>query len=154
MFAHISFDRLREIAKQNVISRRLAKAPTSACTSCLHATATKRDWRKKSRKGWKQVAKALAPGRLVSVDQLLSPALGLVAQLTGRLMTARSRAATVFVDHFSGFRYVHLQILTSADETIEGKEVFELICRQHGVKVHHYHADNELKCASEFYFHI
>ena len=100
------------------------------------------------------MAKVLAPGQLVSVDQLLSPALGLVAQLTGRFMTTRSRAATVFVDHFSGFGYVYLQKSTSADETIEGKEAFELICRQHGVKVHHYHADNELKCASEFYFHI
>ena len=57
-------------------------------------------------------------------------------------MTVRYRAATVLVDQFSGFGYFHLRKSTAAEETIEGKKTFELICRQHGVNVRHYHADN------------
>ena len=57
-------------------------------------------------------------------------------------MNARYRAATVFVDQYSGYGYVHLQKSTGAEETLEGKRAFEMICRQHGVTVRHYHADN------------
>ena len=52
-FSHISFDRLREMARQNIIPRRLLKAPTPTCTSCMYATATRRAWRGKPQKGWK-----------------------------------------------------------------------------------------------------
>ena len=71
-FSHISFDRLRDMAKQNVIPRRLAKALTSACTSCLYDTATRKAWRGKCQKDWKQATKSLTPGQFVSVDHLIS----------------------------------------------------------------------------------
>ena len=78
----------------------------------------------------------------MSVDQLISPAPGLVAQLTGRLTKDRYRADTVYVDQYSGFGYVHLQKGTTVEETVESKRTFELICRKHGVSIQHYHADN------------
>ena len=82
------------------------------------------------------------PGELVSVDQLVSPTPGLIAQMTGRLTTKRYNYATVFVDHYSGYSYVHLQKSASAEETIEAKKAFEYHCSQMGVQVRAYHADN------------
>ena len=78
----------------------------------------------------------------MSVDQLVSPTPGLVAQLTGKLTKKRYKYATVYVDQFSGLGFVYLQKTASADETIEGKRAFEAYCKQHGVTVRQYHADN------------
>jgi hypothetical protein len=81
-------------------------------------------------------------GDCVSMDQLESSTPGLVAQLKGRPMIKRYPAATVFVDHFSGLSYVHLQKSTSADEMIEARDCFERYAASKGVRILHYHADN------------
>jgi hypothetical protein len=57
------------------------------------------------------------------------------------LTTKRYRCATVFVDHYSGLSYIHIQKLTGA-ETVHGKRQFEAYYASHSVKVQHYHADN------------
>ena len=44
---HISFNRLREMAKQGTIPKKFAKAPDPACTCCLYGKMTKRAWRTK-----------------------------------------------------------------------------------------------------------
>ena len=44
-------------------------------------------------------------------------------------MNARYRAATVFVDQYSGYGYMHLQKSTGAEETLKGKRAFKMICR-------------------------
>ena len=82
------------------------------------------------------------PGACVSVDQLESPDAGLIAQLKGTPTTARYTCATLFVDHFSDLTFVHLQKSTNANETVEGKHVFERYSRSHIIKITHYHADN------------
>lgn len=78
----------------------------------------------------------------MSVDQLVSPTPGLVAQLTGILTTKRYKYATVFVDQYSRFSYVYMQKTASAKETLEGKKAFELYASKAGVQVQAYHADN------------
>ena len=54
----------------------------------------------------------------------------------------RYTCATVFVDHFSNARYVHLQRSTSVEHTLEAKRAFEHHARQNQVTIKHYHADN------------
>ena len=49
-----------------------------------------------------------APGQVVSVDQLVSPALGFIPPYWGRPTINRYVSATLFVDHFSDFTYIHL----------------------------------------------
>jgi hypothetical protein len=84
------------------------------------------------------------------VDQLESSTPGLVAQLKGRPTIKRYKAATVFVDHFSGLSYVHLQKSTSADETVEAKDCFERYAASQGVRILHYFADNgRFTCRSQ-----
>ena len=69
--------------------------------------------------------------------------LGLVAQMAGFLTSKRYKYATVYVDHYSKFGYIHLQKTQSAEEeTLEGKELFERKAALHGIQIKHYHTDN------------
>ena len=78
----------------------------------------------------------------MSVDQLVSPTPGIIAQMTGFLTTKRYRYATVYVDQFSRLGFIYLQKTASAEETVEGKMAFEAFSHRHGVKIENYHADN------------
>ena len=78
----------------------------------------------------------------MSVDQMISTQPGLVAQLKGKLTTQRYMAATVFTDHFSGLRYIHMMTNTSSNETIKAKLAFEQFTANHFIKIEHSHADN------------
>ena len=82
------------------------------------------------------------PGELVSVDQMVLPTLGFVAQMTGILTNQRYRFTTVYVDQATRLGYVYLQKTASAEETLEGKEAFERYSMSHGVQIKGYHADN------------
>ena len=149
-FGHIHFKRLYEMAKQGVIPRRLMHAEQPACAACLYARATKKGWRGKGRLNWQRTTRATSPGQCISVDQLNSPTPGLVAQMKGRLTKSRYTAATVYVDQYSGFGYIYLQKGTNAEETLEGKRAFELMCKQNGVQVRNYHADNGIFRGTEW----
>ncbi|KAL7485090.1 hypothetical protein ACHAW6_010683 [Cyclotella cf. meneghiniana] len=67
---------------------------------------------------------------------------GVLAQLKGKLAVQRYKAATVFVDHFSGLRYIHMMTSMSSNETIKAKQAFEQFAANHFVTIEHYHADN------------
>ena len=49
------------------------------------------------------------PGQVVSVDQLVSPVPGLIAQMTGFITKQQYKYATVYIDQFSSFSFVYLQ---------------------------------------------
>jgi hypothetical protein len=102
---------------------------------------TKIPWRTKSKSN-NPVHEATYPGECVSVDQLQSTQAGFFAQLKGRLTTRRYNSATVFVDHYSRLRFIHLMTSMSSAETIEAKIAFERFAKEHGVHIKHYHADN------------
>ena len=134
--------KLKKMTEQGIIPKYLADVETPMCSACLYAKATRKKWRQKKRKKWKANKPRQKAGELVSVNQLVSPTPGLVAQITGILTTKRYKYATVYVDHFSGLSYVYLQKTASAKETIESKKAFEAYCNQLGVTVKAYHADN------------
>ena len=113
------------------------------CTSCIFGKATRCRWRFKSKKVPEEEAfePQLTPVNAI-VDQLESTTPGLIAQLKGTPTKVRYRAATVFVDQFSGLSFVYLQKGLTSDETVEAKQAFEQYANDHGVKIRHYHADN------------
>ena len=137
---HLPFSRLRKMVKMNLILSRFATCPIPICASCLYGAQTKRPWR--TNVPTTPSAKPTLPGEQISVDQLVSPTPGLVAQISGKLTKQRYQYDTVFVDNFSRFTYVHMQKTLLAKETIKGKDMFERIALEHGVKVQAYHADN------------
>ena len=149
-FGHISFSKLQNMAKQNIIPMHLAHCAVPACSACMFAKATRKQWRSKRRKDWTEQKTAFKPGEIVSVDQLVSPTPGLIGQMTGRLTRKRYKYATVYVDQYSGMGYVYLQKSANAKETIKGKHSFEAHCRQQGVRVQAYHANNGIFQANKW----
>jgi transposase InsO family protein len=101
---------------------------------------TKLPWRTKESPS--AIFTATKPGQCVSVDHMESTQVGFFAQLKGILTLRRYRAATVFVDHFSGYKYIHLMSHLSSVETVAAKVAFERHASDLGVSILHYHADN------------
>ena len=140
-FQHISFSKLQEMARQGILPRKLAHCKIPSCSACLYGKATKRAWRLILGKQTTE-RKTLKPGEVISVDQMVSPVPGLIAQMVGFLTRQRYKYATVFVDQASRMGFVYLQKTCTAEETIEAKGAFERYAENRGVKVQAYHADN------------
>ena len=139
---HVSFNLMKNMAKQGLIPSKFANVEPPKCSSCLYGKQTKRPWRTKAKSTSIGGRKPTRPGECVSVDQLISKTPGLIAQVKGRLTKQRYHAATVFADHASGLTYVHVSEGTTADETLEAKAAFESYAADMGVAIKHYHADN------------
>ena len=137
---HLSFERIRHLARSGQLSKRLLTCKKPFCTACQYGKLTKRPWRVKGDD--KQSTKvATRPGQIVSVDQLESNTPGFIAQLKGKLTQQRYNYATVFVDQYSGYSFVYLQRRITSEETVQAKHAFEREVEQRGVRILHYHAD-------------
>jgi hypothetical protein len=104
---HLSLPKLKLLAKNGEIPRRLAKIPPPKCAGCLFGAMTKLPWRSKESKFSHEVFTATKPGECVSVNHMVSTHMGYFAQLKGTLTKKRYWAASIFVDHFSCLQYVH-----------------------------------------------
>ena len=140
-FQHIAFSKLQEMARQGILPQRLAKCKIPSCSACLYGKATKRAWQSKQERQ-SQRKQVLKPGQVISVDQMVSPVPGLIAQMVGFLTKQRYKYATVFVDQASRMGFVYLQKTCSAEETIEEKRAFEKYATHRGVTVQAYYSDN------------
>ena len=149
---HISFTKLRELAKNGAIATQFATCDIPICQSCMYAKMSKRPWRNKPKAKYQSKTRP-KPGKVVSVDQMVSPTHGLIAQLTGILTKSRYKYATIFVDQGSRLGYVYLQQTASAEETLKGKIAFELYARDCGVQIQGYHADNGVFRAHQWVQH-
>ena len=141
---HMSAAKMQSMAKRGLLPKKLAKCQVPTCTSCLYGKATRRPWRTKPKVGQQggKLRTASEPGQCISIDQLESSTPGLIAQIKGWLTKKRYKVATIFVDHFSGLSYIHLQKSTNADETLEAKLAFERYASKFKVQVKSYQADN------------
>ena len=90
----------------------------------------------------RQRNQALKPGDIISVDQMVSPVPGLIAQMVGFLTKQRYKYATVFIDQASRMGFIYLQKTCSAEETIEAKRAFGKYAANRGVTIQAYHVDN------------
>ena len=106
---HISFAKLQQMAKQHVLPHHLSNCAIPVCSACQYAKATRRPWTTKIATQDKEVTQPSTPGQVVSVDQLVSPVPGLIAQMTGFITKQRYKYATVYIDQFSSFSFVYLQ---------------------------------------------
>lgn len=113
---------------------------------------TRRPWRGKGKKNLHHIQREneTFPGANTSTDQMISPFGGLIPQVKGRLMRAKFYAATIFVDHYSDFTYVHLMRNTTAETTLEAKNAYEHLLLTFGHRVLAYHADNGRFAETDF----
>jgi hypothetical protein len=86
---------------------------------------------------------ATKAGQCVSVNQMVSMQVGFIAQLKGTLTKKCYTAATIFVDHYSRLKYIHLMTKLTSKETIEAKQAFEHFAEQRGVRILHYYCNNQ-----------
>jgi hypothetical protein len=138
---HLHFSKLKQLAINCEIPKKLAKVTPPKCAGCLFGAMTKLPWRGKEKKS-SHLFVATKPGKTVSVDQMASTEVRFFAQLKGTLTKKRYRCATIFVDHYSRLQFIHLQTDDSAVETIATKRAFEAFAAEHGVRIQHYHCDN------------
>ncbi len=139
---HLPFAKLKQLALSGEIPKKLAKAKPPKCAGCLIGMMTKIPWRGRETKASQEVFVATKPGQCVSIDQMTSTEVGFYAQMKGKLTKKRYRCATIFVDHYSHLRFVHLQINNSSVKTVAAKHAFESFATKNGVKIQHYHCNN------------
>ncbi len=70
---------------------------------------------------------ATKAGQCVSVDQLVSTQMGFIAQLKGTLTKKGYTVATIFVDHYSWLKYIHLMTKLTSEKTMDAKRAFEQV---------------------------
>ena len=112
------------------------------CGVCLFGNSKRKPWRTKASSSCIRKANEKYPGAATSVDQLISSQPGLIPQSSGNLLRDRINAATVFVDHFSNYVYVHLMRSVTGEETLEAKQAYEAHAGSFGVHIKRYRADN------------
>ena len=150
-YGHIPFQRLKEMAKQGIIDRHHVYTPVLACAACLFGKANKKSWRHRTPiNKTKTLNPATSPGERVSVDMLYSPTPGLIVQMSGSLTKRRYNYATVYIDNYSRYSYLHLQQTPDVEETLKGKLALELHAKQHRVAILNYHADNGIFRANKW----
>jgi hypothetical protein len=123
---HISHTRLLQLSKNGVLPKHLSKVtPPPLCASCIYGKMTKIPWRVKG--SVHSTPKVVtAPGECIAVDQLESTTPGFIGQLKGNILTKeRYRYATVFVDQYSDYTYVHFHVRLTSEETVKAKHAFE-----------------------------
>jgi hypothetical protein len=103
---------------------------------------TKVPWKGRETSLDHQVFVVTKAGQCVSVDQLISMQVGFIPQLKATLTKKRYTMATVFVDHYSKLKYIHLMSKLTSEETMEAKHVFEHFTNQHSIRILHYHCNN------------
>jgi hypothetical protein len=110
--------------------------------SCIFGMAHHKPWCSKGSKGSIRKESDNAPGKCISMDQMVSAQPGLIPQMAGFLTKLHIWGATVFVDHFSDYIYVALMQDLGLDETLLAKSSFEQHANEVGVSVNTYHANN------------
>jgi hypothetical protein len=123
-FGHMPMPRLQALALEGVIPRCLAKCRVPVGASCMYGKLIKRPWRYRNDSSHIE-ENVLTPGEIVSLKQMESSTLGLVAQLKGIPTRERYKIATVFVDHARDYTYVHLQSDSSSKQTVIATREFE-----------------------------
>ena len=78
------------------------------CLGCAYVKAHRKPTQRKVAKNKKQLRTVIAKGQVVSVYQISRPTPFFIPTLRGRPATQNYVGATVFIDHFSDFTYIHL----------------------------------------------
>ena len=113
------------------------------CPACILGKQHRCKWRSKGKQRHIRQPTHCQAGDGTSVDQLESRHPGLVPQAKGfHRTTVRFVGATIFVDHVTGFTYVHLMKDFTAEATLEAKHAYEAKAAEHGVTIRSYHGNN------------
>jgi hypothetical protein len=141
---HLPLPAMIKLAKKGKLNRKFAKLKhrLPVCMSCMFGTAHRKPWRSKGEKGSIRKPTDNAPGKCVSIDQMISAQPGLIPQMAGFLTNLRIWGATIFVDHYSDYVFVALMRDLTLDETLLAKTSFKRHANKGGVNIDSYRTDN------------
>jgi hypothetical protein len=125
---------LAEMGKLNKKFVRL-KHRLLVCMSCLFGTYHRKPWRSKGLKGLIRKETDNAPGKCVSMDQMVSAQPGLIPQMTSFLTNVHLWGATIFVDHYLDYVFVALMRDLTLDEMLLAKYSLERHTSEGGVSI-------------------
>jgi hypothetical protein len=77
---HLTFAKLKQLALNGEIPKKLAQLPPPKCAGCLFGVMTKIPWRGKESISSHEVSVATKLGETVSVNQMVSTKVGFFAQ--------------------------------------------------------------------------
>ncbi len=141
---HLPFPAMITLAENKKMNRKFVKLKhiLPICMSCIFGTSHCKPWHTKGAHGSSQKESDNAPGKCISMDQLVSAQPGLIPQMAGFLMNLCIWSATIFVDHFSDLVYVALMHDLTLDKTLLAKTSFERFASNGGETINSYRANN------------
>ncbi len=141
---HLPLPAMITLGVKEKINKKLVKFKNwlPICMSCIFGMAHCKPWQHKGSHRAIQKETNNAPGKCVSMDQLVSAQLRLILQMVGFLTNTHIWGATIFVDHFSDYLFVALMRDLTLDETLLAKSYFKRHAHKGGVTVNSYHAGN------------
>jgi len=80
--------------------------------------------------------------KCISIDMMTSPTVRLVTQMLGKPTCKRYWHATIYVNQATGLGFIWLQQSINLEDTMDGKIAFKRFCKEHGITIQNYHADN------------
>jgi hypothetical protein len=140
-FGHIPMSRIQSLDAEGVLPKRLSICRVPICAGCMYGKLTRQPWKTKGATSH-IAAKATQAGECVSVNQMISTVPSLIAQMKGIPTWSRYQIATVFVDHYSDYTFVHFQSSATSIETTQAKHEYERHAAGAGLTIKRYHADN------------
>lgn len=140
---HLPFNAMFALAEKGIAPARFKtlKGRKLICPSCLFGKAKRRKWRQGKAHGSIRGSNE-TPGSTTSIDHVISAQPGLVPRLDGRHTRDRINAGCVFIDHYSGLSYTHLQTSVDNEQTLQAKLGYERFAASHGVKLQSFRTDN------------
>ncbi len=141
---HLPLPAMITLAEKGKLNKKYVrlKHRLPVCMSCLFCTCHRKPWCLKGSKGLIRKETDDAPGKCVSMDQMVSAQPGLIPQMTGFLANLHIWGATIVVDHYLDYVFVDLMPDLTLDETLLAKSSFERHDNDGGVSIISCCADN------------
>jgi hypothetical protein len=141
---HLPLPAMITLAEKGKLNKKFVrlKHMLSVCMSCLFGTCHCKPWHSNGLKGLIRKETDNAPGKCVSMDQMVSAQPGLIPQMTGFLTNLCIWSARIFVDHYLDNVFVALMRDLTLDEMLLAKSSFERYANKGGVSIISYLVDN------------
>ena len=142
---HCPFKYLLGISKRGIIPNNTSKViKIPPCVTCLFGNYHKKPCSTKGKHSGGSISNHLEtrPGAMTSIDHMVSAQPGIIPQVSGALTHEIFWPATVFLDHYSKYFYACFMRGTLDNETLQAKEVYDLLSATHGARVFAYRAEN------------
>ena len=138
---YIPFIKLKQLALNGKIPKKLVKVKPPKCAGCLFGTMTTIPWCGKEDKASREVFIATKPGECVSVNQMMSTEVGFYAQMKGNSPRSVTCASLSSLTTTSAYALSTFKLMTHPSKPLL-PNVSLTFAAKYSIKIQHYHCDN------------